>query len=170
MTSMTEARPGRVGRRHRELRLLALLPGGRQARGRLGRARHVRRPRGDEKGHTGGLLGRSLAALRYPPRARLRARPGAGISAGARGIVALVFRAKDAVQAGAMCHLACEMCGECCPKVARIPGEAELAYLDYCSHIGGTCARTMCRDAPTGKSSEGRERCRRYRRRRRRPT
>jgi putative transposase len=49
------------------------------------------------------------------------------------GIVAPIFRAKDADQAGAMYHLACEMLGECCPKAARVLEEAEpdaLAYLD----------------------------------------
>lgn len=49
------------------------------------------------------------------------------------GIVAPTFRAKDADQTRFMCHLACEMPGECCPKAARVLGEAEpdaLACLD----------------------------------------
>lgn len=41
------------------------------------------------------------------------------------GIVAPVFRAKDADQVRAMYHLACEMPGGCRPKAARVPGEAE---------------------------------------------
>lgn len=36
-------------------------------------ARHLRRPRGTQAGHPGGLPGRGLAALRRPPHARLRA-------------------------------------------------------------------------------------------------
>lgn len=49
-------------------------------------------------------------------------------------IVAPVFRARDAGQARAMYHLACEMLERCCPKAAKILGEAEpdaLAYLDF---------------------------------------
>jgi transposase-like protein len=45
-----------------------------------------------------------------------------------------VFRAKEADQVRALCHLAAEMLGECCPKAAEIWEEAEadaLAYLDF---------------------------------------
>jgi putative transposase len=42
----------------------------------------------------------------------------------AHGMVAPVFRAKDADQAGVTCHLACETLGECCPRAARVLGEA----------------------------------------------
>ena len=48
-------------------------------------------------------------------------------------VVAPVLRAKDADQFRAMYNLACEMPGECCPKVARVLEEADpnaLAYLD----------------------------------------
>jgi putative transposase len=50
------------------------------------------------------------------------------------GIVAPIFRARDADQVRAMYHLACEMLGGCCPKAARVLEEAEpdaLAYLDF---------------------------------------
>jgi len=49
------------------------------------------------------------------------------------GMVAPVFRAKDADQVRVMYHLACEMLGERCPRAARVFEEAEpdaLAYLD----------------------------------------
>jgi putative transposase len=45
-----------------------------------------------------------------------------------------VFGAKEADQVRALCHLAAEMLGECCPKAAEIREEAEadaLAYLDF---------------------------------------
>lgn len=51
----------------------------------------------------------------------------------AYGMVAPVFRAKDADQVRVTCHLACEMLGECCPRAARVLEEAEpdaLAYPD----------------------------------------
>jgi putative transposase len=40
-------------------------------------------------------------------------------------MVAPVFRAKDAGQAGVTCHLACETPGERCPRAARVSGDAE---------------------------------------------
>lgn len=49
-------------------------------------------------------------------------------------IVAPVFRARGAGQAGATCHLAADMLEECCPGAARVREAAEpdaLAYLDF---------------------------------------
>ena len=49
-------------------------------------------------------------------------------------ILSPVFRAKDAATARAMCHVACDMLRECCPKAAAAAEEAEpdvLAYLAF---------------------------------------
>ena len=49
-------------------------------------------------------------------------------------IMSPVFRAKDAATATAMCHVACDMLRECCPRAADVAEEAEpdaLAYLAF---------------------------------------
>ena len=49
-------------------------------------------------------------------------------------ILSPVFRAKDAATARAMCHVACDMLRDCCPKAAAVAEEAEpdaLAYLGF---------------------------------------
>ena len=49
-------------------------------------------------------------------------------------IMSPVFRAKDAATARAMCHVACDMLRDCCPKAAEVAEEAEpdaLAYLAF---------------------------------------
>ena len=49
-------------------------------------------------------------------------------------IMSPVFRAKDAATARAMCHVACDMLRDCCPKAAEAAEEAEpdaLAYLGF---------------------------------------
>lgn len=61
---------------------------------------------------------------------------------------------------------------ECCPKAARVLGEAEpdaLACLDPRGSTGGARARTTCGSVPTGRSSAGRRCYRCSPRRRRRP-
>lgn len=56
-------------------------------------------------------------------------------------ILSPVSRAKDAASAAAMCHVACGMLDEVCPRAARVLEEAEtdaLAYLDFpASHWEG---------------------------------
>lgn len=49
-------------------------------------------------------------------------------------IVSQVFRARDAATVAAMCHAACDMLEECCPRAAAVLEEAEPdapAYLDF---------------------------------------